>query len=239
MIITSLNSLEFTEECIELMDCWFCQEPVSKLLSVFPLNLYQQKKTNRVRCDYGTDGGKILLNLFFKGQYAFELMNITYITDYSLVPKMRGKWPDRELLNYSYPEKVRNSFHFQSDCGFDHETEFHENLKGMSWESAFIRQLEFLDTKMILDPHFSPFSLEDEYKNRDERYRSYERSNFCGKYWTSDAIFLNRKKKMALTMYEDDVSESVGLYLYTTTEMKEIDELKSMDYSDRIALWGS
>ncbi len=240
MITASLNSMETTEECKKLIDCWFCPEPVSKLLSVFPLKLYQQKGTCRGRYDYGMPGGKILLDLFFKGQYSFEVIKVTYSYDYALLSKMKGKWPDRFFMEFSYPDKVY-SFHIQSDCGFDNEQNFFENLKGDERNSRFWDQLEFLESKIVLDPYFSPFSFEDEYKKHRGNYQHMnkysEEREMDRQYDYGDLILLNKKQKMAIAMYEDDVNVWLGMYLYTLSVNKEIEALTKLKRSECIERW--
>ncbi len=241
MITASLNSMEDTEECIKLIDCWFCPEQVSNTLSVFPLKLYQQKETCRGRYHYYMPGGKMALDLFFKGQYAFEVMKVTYSPDCSLLPKVEGKWPHRSFLNSHYPDKKVYSFHIQSDCGFDKEKNFHENLKGNKYNSAFYHQLEFLETKMVLDPCFSPFSFEEEYKKYPGTYQhktkaSDEKQIYC-LYEFGDLILLNKKQKMAIAMHDHDLDYWLVMRFYTFSETKEIKELEALDYDECISRW--
>ncbi len=242
MITASLNSMEDTEECIKLIDCWFCPEQVSNTLSVFPLKLYQQKKTCRGRYDYCMPGGKTLLNLFFKGQYSFDVMKVTYSPDCSLLLKEKGKCPYRSFLNSHYPDKKVYSFHIQSDCGFDKEKNFHENLEGYEYKSVFWNQLEFLETKMVLDPYFSPFSFEEEYKKHRGKYqwgirKNSEENLIYRQYEFGDLILLNKKQKMVIAIYEDDINDCIGMYLYTLSETKEIKELEAMDYDECVSHW--
>ncbi len=42
---------------------------------------------------------------------------------------------------------------------------------------------------------------------------------------------------MVIAIYEDDINDCIGMYLYTLSETKEIKELEALDYDECISRW--
>ncbi len=94
---------------------------------------------------------------------------------------------------------------------------------------------------MVLDPCFSPFSFEEEYKKYPGTYQhktkaSDEKQIYC-LYEFGDLILLNKKQKMAIAMHDHDLDYWLVMRFYTFSETKEIKELEAMDYDECISRW--